>query len=42
MPDSLKKSLCDYTKIREAKDYTLSQGILELREKMVELYNPKY
>jgi len=42
MPEWLKKSLCDYTNITEAKDYTLSQGILELREKMVELYNPKY
>lgn len=42
MPDELKKSLCEYTNDTKAKDYTLSQGILELRNKMVELYNPKY
>jgi len=42
MPKELKKSLCDYTNNTKAKDYTLSQGILELREKMVDLYNPKY
>ena len=42
MPEELKKSLCEYTNYTKAKDYTLSQWILELREKMVELYNPKY
>ena len=42
MPDELKKSLCDYTNNTKAKDYTLSQWILELREKIVDLYNPKY
>jgi aspartate/methionine/tyrosine aminotransferase len=42
MPKELKKSLCDYTNNTKAKDYTLSQGILELRLKMVDLYNPKY
>ncbi len=42
MPKELKKSICDYTNDTKAKDYTLSQGILELREKMVKLYNPKY
>lgn len=42
MPDWLKKSLWEYTNNTKAKDYTLSQWILELREKMVELYNPKY
>lgn len=42
MPDSFKKSLCEYTNDTKAKDYTLSQGIFSLREKMVKLYNPKY
>ena len=42
MPKELKKSLCDYTNDAKAKDYTLSQGVLELREKIVNLYNPKY
>ncbi len=42
MPEELKKSLCDYTSNTKAKDYTLSQWILELREKMVRLYNLKY
>lgn len=42
MPKSLKKSLCEYTNDIRAKDYTLSQWILELREKIVNLYNPKY
>ena len=42
MPDALKKSLCEYTQNTKAKDYTLWQGIVELRQKMVQLYNPKY
>lgn len=42
MPESLKKSLCDYTNFSKAKDYTSSQWSLEFREKIVNLYNPKY
>ena len=42
MPDPLKKSLCSYTNDTNAKDYTLSQWVLELREKIANLYNPKY
>lgn len=42
MPEWLKKSLCDYTNDTRAKDYTLGQGILELRKKMVKLYNQRY
>lgn len=42
MPKELKKSICEYVNDTRAKDYTLSQWILELREKMVDLYNPKY
>jgi len=42
MPEPLKKSLCEYTTNTKAKDYTLSQWVLELRNKVVDLYNPRY
>jgi len=42
MPESLKKSLCDYTNYSKAKDYTLSQWVLEFRKKIADIYGEKY
>lgn len=42
MPESLKKSLCGYTNDTNAKDYTLSQWVLEFREKIANIYGEKY
>ncbi len=41
-PEVLKKAMKEHINEKKSNDYTIWPGILELREKMCKLYNPKY